>query len=136
MIGRQQTQVVRTSAMALYFPAVEYAYPVWTQSTQAKRLNETSEYVLEFRCLGRAKVNNLYLLTSTEPPNMRRKVFAEKTNQIQNLRHPMYGQNTETVRPKSRKSFLTSISSIPHQMLPQGKSELEDGKEVWFIRKI
>jgi len=63
---------LRTTAPALCYSAAEYACPVWTSSTRAKKVdvavNETCRIITG--CLKPTNNNKLYILSGIAPPEI------------------------------------------------------------------
>lgn len=107
---------LRTSALALTYSCAEYAAAVWERSANAKHLdpllNETCRIITG--CLKPTPVNQLYLLSGIAPPKVRRSTasMVERSKQLNDPRHPMFGQEPARSRLKSRHSFLTSVHPL------------------------
>ena len=72
-------RVLRTSALALFYSAAEYACPVWERSAHAKRLdlvlNESCRLIIG--CLKPINVDNLHLLAGIASPEIRREAASK-----------------------------------------------------------
>uniref|UniRef100_A0A2S2Q8Z5 RNA-directed DNA polymerase from mobile element jockey n=1 Tax=Sipha flava TaxID=143950 RepID=A0A2S2Q8Z5_9HEMI len=111
-----QPHTMRTTGIALCFSTREYACPVWSQSKHAKNvsvaLNDTCRIITG--CLRPTPTHKLYLLAGIAPPEIRRRVTTdiEKTKQIKDERHPMFGHEIANTRLKSRKSFMQTAKEL------------------------
>ena len=107
---------IRTTALALCYSTAEYAAPVWARSSHAHQLDPTLNQACRSitGCLKPTNVENLYLLAGIAPPDIRRDVCArtERTKQMEDDRHSLFGHNPAIKRLKSRHSFLTSVQPI------------------------
>jgi len=107
---------VRTAALALCYSCGEYAAPVWSRSTHAKKvdvpLNDACRIVTG--CLRATPLNKIYLLAGIAPPSVRRDVSAdvERLRQESDVRHPLFGHEPPVARLKSRKSFLRGTTPL------------------------
>ncbi|KAL4100858.1 hypothetical protein QTP88_020887 [Uroleucon formosanum] len=108
--------VLRTTALALCFSAVEYASPVWGRSSHTKKvdvaLNESCRLITG--CLKNTPVEQLYILSGIASPPIRRSTQAdwERTKITADPRHPIYGITPQLPRLKSRKSFMNHTKAI------------------------
>ncbi|CAI6356378.1 unnamed protein product [Macrosiphum euphorbiae] len=120
---------MRTTGIALSFSTGEYACP--SQSKHAKNvsvaLNDTCRIITG--CLRPTPTNKLYLLAGIAPPEIRRRVTTdiEKTKQIKDERHPMFGHEIANTRLKSRKSFMQTAKEL-HESPPPQKLDCKGGK--------
>ncbi|KAF0693294.1 Uncharacterized protein FWK35_00028046, partial [Aphis craccivora] len=66
------------------------------------------------RCLRPTPTYKLYLLAGIALPEIRRRVTIdiEKTKQIKDERHPMFGHEIANTRLKSRKSFIQMAKEL------------------------
>ena len=102
------------TALALKYSTAEYAAPVWARSPHAKTLdpglNQACRSVTV--CLKPTNVEDLYLLSGTSPPAIRRDLCARVERQKQSTReiHSLFGQIPATKRLKSRHCFLSSVN--------------------------
>ena len=103
---------IRTTALALCYLIAEYAAPAWARSTYADvldlELNKTCRAITG--CLKPIYVEDLYLLAGIAPPDIRGDVCArmERTKQMEQETHSLFGHIPAKSRLKSRKVFLTS----------------------------
>ena len=104
---------IRTTALALCYSIAEYAAPVWTRSTYEDildpELNKACRAITG--CLKPTSVEDLYLLAGIVPPDIRREVCArmERTKQMEQETHSMFGHIPARSRLESGKEFLTSV---------------------------
>ena len=102
---------IRTTALALCYS--EYASPVWARSPFADKLDPELNKACRAitGCLKPTYVEYLYLLAGIAPPDIRRDVCArmERTKQMEQQTHPLFGHIPARSRWKSRKDFLTSV---------------------------
>ena len=105
--------IIRTAALALCYSIAEYAAPVWVRSTYADildpELNEACRAITG--CLKPTYVENLYLIAGIALPDIRRDVCArmERTKQMEQETHSLFGHIPARIRLKSRNDFLTSV---------------------------
>jgi len=110
------SQMLRTTALALCYSAGEYACPVWSRSCHAKKvdvaLNETCRLITG--CLKPIPILLVQVLASIAPPDIRRSVAsdAQKIAQANDERHPLHEYQPAPSRLKSRKNFLKSTMEI------------------------
>ena len=104
---------IRTTALALCYSIPEYAAPVWARSTYADildpELNKACRAIAGF--LKPTYVEDLYLLAGIAPPDIRRDVCGrmERTKQMEQETHSLFGHLPARIRLKSRKDFLTRV---------------------------
>ena len=100
---------IRTTVLALSYSTAEYASPVWARSPHAKNLDP--ELNQASGCLKLTNVENLYLLSGIDPPDIRRDICDRVERQKQSTRetHSLFGQIPVTKRLKSRHCFLSSV---------------------------
>ena len=109
-------ETIRLTALALCYSTAEYACPVWSRSAHAKKinpmLNDSCRCITG--CLKPTNINSLYILSGICPPDIRRDVATRKERSVQvaDLRHPLYGQLPARSRLKSRKSFLATTEPL------------------------
>ena len=102
---------IRTTALC--YSIAEYAAPVWARSTYADildpELNKASRAITG--CHKPTYVEELYLLARVAPPDIRRDVCArmERTKQMEQETHSLFGHILARSRLKSKKDFLTSV---------------------------
>lgn len=102
--------ILRTTAQALCYSTAEYACPVWSRSSHAKKvdvsLNETCRLVTG--CMKPTPIERLHKAAGFASPNSRRKghEFTERCRQTIDERHPLFGAETQSKRLKSRRRFL------------------------------
>ena len=84
---------IRTTALTLCYYVAEYAAPVWTRSSHARKLNPelNSACRAVTGCLKPTNVEYLYLLAGIAPPDIQRDVCArvENTKQETNEAHSL-----------------------------------------------
>ena len=103
---------IRTTALALSYPAAEYACPVWARSPHASKLdpklNDACKSITG--CLRPTNVEELNLLAGIAPPAIRRDVCAwvEKKKRETNAAPSLHGRVPAERRLK-RKCFLSSV---------------------------
>ena len=108
--------MLRTSALALFYSAAEYACPVWEQSAHAKRLdpvlNESCRLITG--CLKPTNVDNLHLLAGVAPPEIQRKAASqlERSRQAYDPSHMLLNHQPAPSRLKSRRSFLHCVEPL------------------------
>ena len=113
---------IRTPALALSYPAAEFACPIWARSTHASKLDpELNDACRSITgCLRPTNVEELYLLVGIAPPDIRRDVCArvEKKKQETEAAHSLHGQVPAEIRLK-REVFLRSVPSadIPAKVI-------------------
>ena len=104
---------IRTTALALCYSIAEYAAPVWARSTYADtldtELNKACRAITGY--LKPTYVEDLYLLAGIAPPDIRRDVCArmERTKQMEQETHSLFGNIPTRSGLKSRKDFLASV---------------------------
>ena len=104
---------IRTTALALSYSTAEYAGPVWARSANAKNLdpelNQACRSVTG--CLKHTNVEDLYLLSGTSSPAIRRDVCARMKRKKQTTRetHSLFGQIPAIGRLKPKHCFLSSV---------------------------
>ena len=97
------------------YSIAEYAAPVWARPTYADildpDLNKACRAITG--CLKPTYVEDLYLLARIAPPDIRTDVCArmERTKQMEQETHSLFGPIPARSRLKSRKDFLTSVKS-------------------------
>ena len=107
---------LRSSALALCYPAAKYACPVWERSTHAKKLdatlNETCRMITG--CLKPTNTNSLPVHAGIASSDIRRAVASrtERTRQTTDQRHPPNGHLGVVPRLKSRKTFIKCTEPI------------------------
>ena len=108
--------------------------PVWWKSCYTPKLdsalNESCRLITG--CIKPTKTDQLYLLAGIAPPQVRRqaRAEAERTKQIHDPRHPIYGQTLPKQRLKSRKNFVATTK-------PLEKSQPKRRIDLWqdFLSK-
>ena len=120
------------------WPIIFILYAVWARSTYADIMDPEPNKAWRAItwCLKPTYVEDLYLLGGIAPPGIRRDVCAriERTKQMEQDTHSLFGHIPAISRPKSRKDFLTSVkpSYIPAKVVrcnewqrrPRDKSRL------------
>ena len=112
--------VLRTSALALSYSAAEYACPVWERSAHAKHLdpvlNESCRLIIG--CLKPINVDNLHLLASVAPPEIRREaaIKLERSSQTYDSLHMLFNHQPAPSRLKSRRSFLHCVEPLKEKI--------------------
>ena len=105
---------IRTTALSLCYSIAEYAAPVCARSTYADildpELNKACRAITG--CLKPTYVEDLYLLAGIASPDIRRDVCArmERTKQMEQESHSLFGHIPARSRLKSMKDFLTSVN--------------------------
>ena len=106
----------------------EYAAPVWARSTYTDILDILDQWKFSYleagtytetnqdprqttTCLKPTYVEDLYLLAGIATPDTRRDVCArmERTKQMEQKTHSLFGRIPARSRLKSRKDFMTSV---------------------------
>jgi hypothetical protein len=114
--GATNPQLLRTTALALCYSAGEYAYPVWSRSCHAKKvdvaLNETCHLITG--CQKPTPIPLVQILAGIASPDIRRSMVSDtqKTAQANDERHPLHGYQSAPSRLKSRKIFLKLTTDI------------------------
>ena len=104
---------IRTTALTLCYSITEYAATVWARSTYAEildpEINQACRAITG--CLKPTYVENFYLLAGFAPPDIRIDVCTrmERTKQIEQETHSMFGPIPARSRLKSGKDFLTNV---------------------------
>ena len=101
----------------------KYAARLWVRSTYADILdpeqNKSRRAITG--CLKPTYVDDLYLLAGIAPPDIRRDacVRMERTKQMKQDTHSLFGRIPARSRLKSRKDFLTSVnpSNVPAKVV-------------------
>lgn len=109
-------QALKSTPLALCYPAAEYACPVWERSTHARELDpglNTSCRLIK-GCLKPTPTHRLYVLAGMAPPEIQRCAASKKERQQQSTdpKHPLFGHVPPKSRLKSRKSFLISVTPL------------------------
>ena len=107
---------IRPSCLALCYLAAEYAYPVWTKSTHARKLNPALHDCCRIisGCLKPTNLDNVHLVAGIAPPHIRRTVACpiERTRQMTDARHKLFHHRPAASRLKSRKSFMRTVTPL------------------------
>ena len=104
---------IGTTAIVLCYSIAEYAAPVWARSTYADildpELNKACRAIAG--CLKPTYVEDLYLLAGIAPSDIRRDVCSrmERTKQMEQATHFLFGHTPARSRLKSKNDFLTSV---------------------------
>ena len=101
---------LRISALDLCYSAAEYAYPVWSQSAYAHRLDPAlnDSCCIITRCLKSTNTNCLYLIARIAPPDIQHEVASRRERQKarHDPSHMLYRSDAANQCLKLRKSFL------------------------------
>ena len=107
---------IHSISLALCYSTAEYACPVWSHSAYAKKINPmlNESCCCITGCLKPSNITSLYILSGISPPDIRREVASrkERTVQVADPRHPLYGQFPACSWLKSRKSFLATTKPL------------------------
>ena len=111
-------RTTRTTQLALCYSTGECAAPVWARSTHANLLDQALNQACHCitGCLKPTNVADLYLLAGIASPDIRRNVCArprvERTKQMKQETHSLFGHTPASTRLKSRRFFPTSVQPI------------------------
>ena len=117
---------LRTSTLALYYTAAEYACPVWSRSVHASKLDPALNNACRTitGCLKPTNTSNLHLLAGIAPPEIRREPASreERLRQSTDPRHLLFGSEPAPTRLKSRRSFLSHVQPL---VQPKAETNME-----------
>ena len=110
-----KASTLRPSCLALCYSAAEYACPVWTRSTHARKLNPALHDCCRLisGCLKPTNLDSIHILAGIAPPHIRTVACRmNRTRQATDARHQLFHQQPAASRLKSRKTFMHTVTPL------------------------